>query len=258
MRELTIKIKDKKRIKDDVFLMDLYAPEIATRAYPGQFIHIKTDDKITILRRPISIHAVNKNVISILFRVKGSGTRALSLLSDGDTLNVLGPLGHGFSLKPRKNDAFVNILIGGGMGVAPLMFLAQKLTNKESNIVILGASDKNSVLCEKEFKTLNCKVHVATDDGSRGAKGSVTDLLLDLFNKDGFQGKANIYACGPEAMFCSINSIIADKKNVNCQISYEQFMGCGTGICCGCTVKTKTGYKKACKDGPVFNIREIW
>ena len=250
-KELKVKVKDVSKIQPDVFLLSFDCPYLAKNSYPGQFLHIKV--KKVILRRPFSIHNVKNNTVYILFRVRGRGTAALAQYKKGDSLNILGPLGRGFSYPPDKVKDATNLLIAGGLGVAPLMFLATKL-KKYKPIVILGEKSKKDILCEKEFKTLGCKVYISTDDGSRGTKGNVVDVL----KKIKIRGKVNMFSCGPQAMFKKMNEVIKKKKDVNCEISFEQFMGCGIGTCCGCTIETKNGYKKVCKDGPVFKIKEIW
>ena len=247
-KELNLKIKNIKKIKPDVFLISFKSPYLAKESYPGQFLHIKVAK--AILRRPFSIHYVRGDVIYILFRIRGRGTKTLSEYKAGDKLNVIGPLGRGFCL--GKANCTKNILVAGGLGVAPLVFLATKL-KKYKPTVFLGAKDRQDLLCEEDFKKLGCKVKVVTEDGSKGIKGTVIDLL----KKESFES-ASIYTCGPKEMFGQIHKVLKKKSNVNCQVSFEQFMGCGLGICCGCTIQTKNGYKKVCKDGPVFNINDIW
>ena len=150
------------------------------------------------------------------------------------------------------------------MGVAPLVFLAEKLKEmqnakcKMQNIVLLGARTKEEILCESEFKKMGYKVQVATEDGSQGFKGTVITLLKNLLSTINHQPSTNIYACGPHSMLLEISKILEKYPQINCQASFEQFMGCGIGACCGCSIETKSGYKKVCKDGPVFNLREIW
>jgi dihydroorotate dehydrogenase electron transfer subunit len=229
-------------------------------------VHIKIDEKVTILRRPFSIHKISGNTIYVLFRVRGRGTRLLSQLGRGDVLDIIGPLGNGFAIRPKtkgqgpKTDT-LNILVAGGMGVAPLVFLAQKLkqtTNyKLQTTVLLGAKNKNEVLAEQEFKKLGFDVHIATDDGSRGYKGTVVALLKKTIAMHSALCAMQAYACGPQEMFYEIAKIIKHYRNIACQVSFEQFIGCGLGICCGCSIETKQGYKKLCKDGPVFDIKEL-
>lgn len=261
-KQVTAQIKEIKKIKPDVFLMGLSQSYLVKTGKPGQFLHIKI--KNTILRRPISIHCIKNNLIYILYRVRGKGTKILSQYKIGDKLDIIGPLGNGFAIRKFKieNRKSTNILIAGGIGVAPLVFLAQKLKAyslklKADNIVILGIKTKADILAAEEFKKLGFKVLIASEDGSIGTKGFVTNILSKLLTTNP-QSPTTIYSCGPEPMFAAIHKVIKGNPQINCQISFEQFMGCGMGYCCGCTIQTKHGYKKVCKDGPVFNITEIF
>ena len=251
-KELFVKIKKLNKIKTDIFLLSFDSAYLSKNSYPGQFLHIKIIK--TILRRPFSIHCLKGKTVFILFRIRGRGTQILSGYKPGDKLSIIGPLGKGFCL---NGGAEKNILLAGGLGVAPLVFLTDKL-KKSKPLVILGAKDKNDSIGADEFKKRGCKVYVATEDGSRGKKGTAVDILKSLSKKFNKSDKINIYTCGPEAMFKGIKKVIGKKKNISCQVSFEQFMGCGLGVCCGCTIETKKGYKKVCKDGPVFNMRDIW
>jgi len=251
-KELTLRVKKINKIKDDIFLLSFDSAYIAKNSYPGQFLHIKIIK--TILRRPFSIHCIKGKTVSVLFRVRGRGTKILSEYKIKDKLDIIGPLGKGFCL---DNKSEKNILLAGGLGVAPLVFLADKLKGCKP-IAILGAKDKFDVVCADEFKKRGCQVYVATEDGSKGKKGTAVDILKSLFNKINKSDKINLYTCGPEGMFKGIKKVIGKNKNINCQISFEQFMGCGLGTCCGCTIETKNGYKKVCKDGPVFKMEDVW
>ena len=251
-KELFVKVKKLNKIKADIFLLSFESAYISKNSYPGQFLHIKIIK--TILRRPFSIHCVKGKTVFILFRIRGRGTKILSGYKPGDKLSIIGPLGKGFCLNSKSGK---NILLAGGLGVAPLVFLADKL-RKSKPIVILGAKDKNDIIGVDEFKEKGCKVYVATEDGSRGKKGTAVDILKSLSKKFNKSDKINIYTCGPEAMFEGIKKVIGNNKNINCQVSFEQFMGCGLGVCCGCTIETKNGYRKVCKDGPVFDIKDIF
>lgn len=275
-RQINVKIRFLKKLRPDVFLLGFNSNYLAKNARPGQFLHLKIDNKVTILRRPFSIHKVSADMIYILFRVRGRGTKLLSQLKIGDILDIIGPLGNGFKISPQStaHSPQINILVAGGMGVAPLVFLGEKLRKIQNtnyrlqNLILLGAKNKSEVLAEQEFRKLGFNVRVATDDGSRGLKGTVVELLKKTLstNESGaqrslpagdYQLSTNIYACGPKEMFYEIAKIIKRYRRINCQVSFEQFMGCGLGICCGCSIETKQGYKKLCKDGPVFDIKNI-
>jgi len=262
-KQLKLKISDIKKIRNDVFLISFSSPYLTRVAAPGNFLHVKVNG--VILRRPFSIHKLEQNKVFVLFKVKGRGTRALASYRRGMVLDAIGPLGNGFKISYQLSAiSCQHILVAGGIGVAPLMFLAQKLAQGSrlkalgSSVVLLGAKSKNELLCEKEFKKLGYEVHVATEDGSRGHRGTVSGLLEQELRTANSEQRTAIYACGPEAMFRSIYGLVKKNPVVDCQVSFEQFMGCGLGVCCVCVIKTKQGYKKVCKDGPVFNIRDIW
>lgn len=240
------------------FCMAINAPQIARNAKPGQFIGVATNGvggaSGLILRRPLSIHRVKKEAVEVIYQVIGKGTKALSNRISGDMLDVIGPLGKGFDLPKGKGQKI--ILVAGGMGVAPLVFLAEKLRilrtpNPElRTLVLLGARTKKLLLCEDEFKKAGCDVKIATDDGSKGRKGFVTDLLEDFL-------RVTIYACGPHPMLKQV-ARISKQHNVPAQVSLEERMACGFGACLGCAVKMKgERYKMVCKDGPVFNANEV-
>ncbi|MCK5288932.1 MAG: dihydroorotate dehydrogenase electron transfer subunit, partial [Candidatus Omnitrophica bacterium] len=263
VKQLKVEVRDIKQIQEDLFLLSFFSPYISKTANPGNFVHVKIDS--VILRRPLSIHKILNDKIYILFKVKGRGTLALSNIKKGEFLDIIGPLGQGFILpKYEIYNKIHNILIAGGIGVAPILFLAQKLNElgkgrlNIKNSILLGASSKTDILYEDHFKEIGYKVEVATDDGSKGVKGFVTDILKNILTGIELEEVINIYACGPEGMFFEMNKILKEYPKVNCQVSFEQFMGCGLGICCGCSVETKDGYKKVCKDGPVFNIKDVW
>ncbi|MBN3041119.1 MAG: dihydroorotate dehydrogenase electron transfer subunit [Candidatus Omnitrophica bacterium] len=256
IRQLKVRINNVSNQGKDTYLLDIESPYLAKNSSPGNFIHIKI--KPVILRRPFSIHRVEGNSIFVLFKKKGRGTSELASIKKGEVLDVIGPLGRGFNLSlERKPSVHKNIILAGGIGVAPLVFLAEKL-GKQQTIVLLGAKDKKGILCEKDFKKLGCKVHIATEDGSKGFKGTVLDLLKSILRDTKYEMRTTIYACGPKPMLYAVHKAIKKYQNTSCQVSFEQFMGCGLGFCCGCVIKTKTGYKKVCKDGPVFDVRDIW
>lgn len=245
-----LKIIKNFQITDRYYKLILESREIAKCSLPGQFLHIKIDPGFDpILRRPLSIHRVCGSNIEIVYEVVGKGTKILSGKSSGDVLDVLGPLGKGFDIKSKiKNQKSKIILIAGGIGVAPLVFLAQKLKRKID--VLIGAKTKSEMLCVKEFKDLGCHVKVATDDGTVGFKGYVTDLLKEFLPAN------QIYACGPDAMLKSLQKIIVE-NNLNCQVSLDEAMGCGIGACLACVINTTKGQKRICHDGPVFDIKEL-
>lgn len=213
-----------------------------------------------LLPRPFSICRVQGNRVDLLIRVAGPGTRQLSELNPGEVLEIKGPLGRGFKLEPEKDP----ILVAGGIGVAPLLFLAERLLKMKKNKTIapprllIGAGYKKDLLCLREFKEMGLRVHTATEDGSVGHKGLVTDLLEGMTAKALDRGV--IYACGPRGMLRAVASWAVAGK-VPCQVSLEAHMACGMGACLGCSVARHSdsgqGYLKVCQDGPVFEARGV-
>lgn len=240
-------------------------PKIAKEAQPGQFVNLKLSNNTEpLLRRPFSIHRVGQepktcDTIEILYEVVGPGTEIFAQKKTGEYLDVLGPLGSGFSVL----GTCYPVLVAGGMGVAPLIFLAEKLTerktqnSKHKTLVLIGAKTKKQILCEKEFKELGCDVKIATDDGSRGFQGKVTALLKKVLPGTQYPVPGTtIYACGPKPMLKEI-SRFSQRYDIPAQLSLDEHMACGIGVCLGCVVKTKAGFQRACKDGPVFKAEEI-
>lgn len=246
---LKVEIIANQKVTKDYFKLTFNAPLIAKLAKPGQFVNVRINEGVEpLLRRPFSIHRVMHNSISLLYKVVGRGTEILSEKKPGEHLDIIGPLGKGFEYSsPVRQFASSPVLIAGGMGVAPLVFLAEKLTDYRP-IVLIGAKTKSEILCAKEFKDLGCEVKIATDDGSQGFKGKVTELLKDLLG--------TIYACGPKPMLKEIARISQEFK-VPAQVSLEEHMACAIGACLGCVVKTKNGSKRVCADGPVFKQEQI-
>lgn len=233
----------------------LCAPFIAKHALPGQFVEIKVGNSFEpLLRRPFSVHRIKGDSIEILYEIVGKGTEILSKSKTGEYLDVIGPLGNGFSILDTRS----LILVAGGMGVAPLLFLVQasSVQRPASSIqVLIGARNKSQILCEQEFRQFGCEVKIATDDGSKGFKGRITDLLKLALSTINYE-HPTIYSCGPEPMLKAL-SVISKEHKIPAQISLEAHMACGIGVCLGCVVNTIDGYKRVCKEGPVFNSEEI-
>jgi len=263
-----IVILDNREIAPGYFLMELVSPEIAKNSSPGQFLHIKcSPNHNPLLRRPFSIHRVTyenpvgisygAKGIEILYKVVGKGTHYLSKRKKGEKIDCIGPLGKGFEL-PKDEIIFV----AGGVGIAPLFFLAEKITklpitNYQLPIkVFLGAKTEDEILCTDELKSLGAELHIATEDGSMGYRGLVSQLFKNQLSAINYQLSTSIYACGPKEMLKEI-ALVCEEHRIPCQVSLEQFMGCGIGICNSCLIRTKQGYRRVCKDGPVFSSEEI-
>jgi len=256
--QIKAKITSNKIFKDNYWHLEFESGVIAGRALPGQFVNIKVSDGIEpLLRRPLSIHGIEGSRVRLFYEVLGPGTRILSARKPGELLDVIGPLGNGFSLSGKEQRAGCKaaILVAGGMGGAPLVFLAKKIRSSKP-LVLIGARTEKKILCSQEFKALGCSVKIATDDGSSGFKGRVTELLSQVLRQATGDRRLAIYACGPRPMLKAVGKI-ACENNIDSQLSLEEHMACGIGACLGCVVATKSGYRKVCKDGPVFSGKEL-
>jgi len=244
------------KLADDIFRFTLKSPDIAAACRPGQFIMVRTTAGMDpLLRRPFSVHRIAAGgLLQILFKVIGRGTRLLADLQSGIQLDILGPLGCGFVYGNHVN----HCLVGGGIGIAPLLFLAEQLLKKNEPAavaVFLGArtGDEVAALAE-DFTSMGLAVQVATEDGSLGRQGLVTDLMAPANN--GNQGM--VYACGPYPMLRAVTALCR-KREQACQVSLEALMACGLAACLGCAVPRADlkGYVHVCKDGPVFNGDDV-
>ncbi len=267
MKDIKAKVLSNENIGSGYFKMSLEAPSIARSATPGQFVQVRCSDTLEpFLRRPFSIHRLEPEGsklkgIEILYEVVGKGTEILSKKRAGEFLKVLGPLGNGFTLPRTTNDERrTAILIAGGIGIAPLVFLAEVLAEKKIKAtVLIGAKIKKMLLCEKDLKKLGATVHVATDDGSKGYKGLVTKLFEKVLPFTIHHSLFTIYTCGPQPMLKNIADICA-KQKIKCYASLEEKMACGLGACLGCVIRVKgkgTVHKLVCKDGPIFYTGDI-
>ena len=240
MKQSIFEIKENVYLTESVLKMTL-SGDTSEITSPGQFVNIKLDG--FFLRRPISVCDCEDGTLTIVYKVVGSGTEAMSAMKEG-SLDILTGLGNGYDLSVSGNKP---LLIGGGVGVPPLYMLAKKLIEEGKEVsVILGFNTKSEVFYEDEFKALGAKVLVTTVDGSYGIKGFVTNAM------DGID-YTYFYTCGPEPMLKAVyNSSVTEG-----QFSFEERMGCGFGACMGCSCKTITGYKRICKEGPVMRKEEI-
>ena len=229
------------------------APDVSAQVKPGQFVHIRTDEQglQPFFRRPFSVYRARKYV-EIFYDVIGPGTKLLSLKRKGDIVDVLGPLGTPFEMPVPSTKQVV--LIAGGVGIAPMLILSDVLKKKKYDLVLLfGGRDRGHVYPMQEFKDNGVKVHIATDDGSVGAKGCVS-VLFNKINKN--PGQTFIYTCGPSPMMKAVQAF-ASQHGIPGQAACEGTMACGLGACLGCSIETKNGYKTVCHDGPAFNLDEV-
>ncbi|MDD5173510.1 MAG: dihydroorotate dehydrogenase electron transfer subunit [Candidatus Omnitrophica bacterium] len=267
MKQLKAKIIGNKRIAPDFYKMRLASAYLAKNSKPGQFVEIECSKGGEIfLRRPLGVHRILNDGIEVLYEVVGPGTKSLSAKTAGEYIDIIGPLGNGFFVQRTAYSAQrTAALVAGGVGVAPLVALAETLVNSSKLIVhskrrklyvLIGACKKGHVLCVNDLKKLGAEVVVYTEDGSLGKKGLITQGLTSLLSTINYE-LSTIYACGPYPMLKAI-SHIADSSGISCQVSMEERMACGVGVCLGCPVKAKSGgYKMVCKDGPVFDSKEI-
>lgn len=234
------KVESNEKIAKSVYKMVL-SGDTSAITRPGQFINIKVPDKY--LRRPISVCDFDGDTVTVIYKVVGEGTKIMSEMEKGISLDVLTGLGNGFDAGKSGDRP---LLIGGGVGVPPLYNLAKKLKAEGKTVtVILGFNTSDEVFLKEEFEKI-ATVYLTTADGSEGQKGFVTDAM-DGIDYD------YIYTCGPQAMLRAVY----DKAKTGGQFSFEERMGCGFGACMGCSCKTKYGAKRICKDGPVLEKEEI-
>lgn len=233
----SVEILENKKVSDDIYLMSL---NTTLKGAPGQFYMLKVGNLDPLLPRPISIFDVGKNEISFLYQVVGKGTEIMAEKKPDDTIEILGPLGNGFKIEGEKV-----AVVGGGIGIAPLLYLCKKLKSKNKYVeVFLGYRTKPYLT--EEFEKITDKVHIATEDGSVGHKGYVTEIIGKDFD--------TLYSCGPNLMMKSLKSLnICDRE----YYSLEARMACGIGACLGCSIKTVEGMKRVCHEGPIFSKDEV-
>ena len=240
----------------------LSAPPSFVTAKPGQFIMVQVSDSISpLLRRPFGVFNTGTDEqpwFEMLYKVVGKGTALLASHHAGEIIDVLGPLGTGFD---QGSDDEEKLIVGGGIGLAPLYPLCKELTQKKSPVrLFVGGRTQADILCLEDFKALGVDCHVATEDGSLGTKGFVTKALEQ--HLDQLSGKAALYVCGPHGMLAAV-ARIADARQLPCQVSLENYMACGVGACLGCVTPGKNyspttpDYRCVCAEGPVFASNEL-
>ena len=249
---LDLRIKSVEQLHQRYVLMKLSDEKTLPEMLPGQFVEIRVDGSpSTFLRRPISINFVDRdqNELWLLVAAVGDGTRRLAQLQPGDTLNCLLPLGNGFTMPVSKAEKI--LLVGGGVGVAPLLYMGAEMARQGIKpTFLLGARTSADLLMLDEYERYG-RVYVTTEDGSQGEKGFVTNH--SLLQKEQF---SRIATCGPTPMMKAV-AAYARKAEVECEVSLENLMACGLGACLCCVEKTTEGNLCVCKDGPVFNIRKL-
>lgn len=252
MKKALCRVKGVRQVAENTFVLRFIAPHISTTIRPGQFVSIRVEETTDpLLRRPFSIYRTNGEESEIIFNVIGRGSASLRRKREGDWIDVLGPLGVPFSSEGQYDTA---ILMGGGLGVAPLPLLTMSLRRSGKSLVtVIGARSAAQVVDAHLYN-----LHIATDDGSRGFHGTVVDLATQLLTADPPR-KPMIFACGPTAMLRAV-AALAVKEDIPCEVSLEGPMGCGFGVCQGCPVELVGSEKKyalMCKDGPTFDVRKV-
>jgi len=257
-QQILAKLVKKEKLLEGLYKFSVEAKDIVSAAKPGTFIEIRVNENLDpFLRRPISIYNLDKEkgILEFIFQVRGRGTEILAKKEPGDLIDIIGPLGAGaFNFDGCKNIG----VIGGGIGIFPLYELAKEAKNAGVNVnTYLGFRNKELVTLEKEFEEVSAKLTITTDDGSYKNSGfAINYLEQDIENID------SIFACGPLPMLKAVKKL-AEEKGILCQISLEEKMGCGLGVCLGCAVKTSASsvenpeYVHVCKDGPVFDAKIV-
>jgi len=258
MLEQTVQIVSNERDTDAYFRLVLRAPQIAPLIQPGQFAHVRILPlKDALLRRPFSIFQVADGTFSILYKTVGKGTEVLSRMRPDEALSVIAPLGHGFTVPDAGGET--PLLVAGGYGMAAMFLLAQRSPQK--GIVFVGGRRRVDILCEREFAALGWEVRATTEDGSHGEKGLVTQPLLAEIRKQKAESRNfKVFACGPTPLLKAVGKI-AEDFHLPAELSMDEHMCCGTGVCLTCVIPVKTAggweYQRTCTEGPVFDAREI-
>ena len=248
-------IVEKQIIADEIYSYTIHCPEVAEAAQSGQFVHIKAEG--FTLRRPISICDIDKKggTIRVVFEVRGDGTEKISQLSVGDEMDMIAPLGRGFKINTDLPEGKKIALVGGGIGVPPLLTIAKEYGDKA--IAVIGFRTHDKVILTEDFKKLGTGVSVCTDDGTWGCKCNVLTPLKEVIEENEI---AEIMTCGPLPMIKGVVAL-AKELGIPTQVSLEERMGCGVGACLVCTCKVTRGnkdfYTRVCKDGPVFKGEEV-
>lgn len=238
-------------VKAHYYRMVVEVPEELMVSEAGQFFMLQSIKDPYALRRPISIHQVNREekTIEFYYEVKGKGSKSLATFRNGEGISIQGPLGKGFNPVEGKKI----LIIGGGMGIAPMKYLLDVLKEKNETTFLVGGRNKEALEILDEFSFEKLRAYITTDDGSIGMKGNVVMKLRNLLENINFD---KIYVCGPHAMMIAVAEI-ALERGIDCEISLENRMACGVKACVGCSILTKEGMKKVCYDGPVFDAKMI-
>lgn len=240
-------------------LLALRSREIADSARPGQFLMAGLVDcpSDPLLKRALAVYSIphaDGDILTLLIKIVGPGTRQLAALREGDRISLIGPLGNGFDTSQAKGR--ISVLVAGGVGIASVFLLAKELSDSGEEVHLLyGARTAQDLVGLQDFQDLGIQVRVATEDGTQGVQGLVTRILEPYFKRYAARELA-LYTCGPNPMMEAVSGL-ASNHGVGCQVSVETPMACGFGVCLGCSVRTVSSYRLACTHGPVFDAREV-
>lgn len=256
MRQLIAPVVHHWRMAPGIHELHLCAPEIAETAQPGQFVHVRVSNSWDpLLRRPISLSRIGHRggslrpgEVGLLFEEVGRGTEAMARAEAGAGFDLLGPLGSGFSLRSTTRNA---LLVAGGLGIAPLIALAELALSRDISVVLLAGASTAERLVPAGHLPAEIEYVVATDDGTAGHRGLVTDLVPEYLS-----WADQLFSCGPMPMFSTLAGVL-EGSSLPAQASVENRMGCGLGACLGCMIDTRKGRQRVCREGPVFDLRDL-
>ena len=248
MKPIDAAVKSNAEVMPNIYLLWAKSPDIAKAAQPGQFVMVRSSsDNDRLLRRPLGIHRVNdKGEIALLYEMVGKGTEWLAQRQKDEPLDILGPLGRGFAVDSKRL-----LLVAGGVGIAPLIFLAEKAIADGRKVTLIFGVKTAKQVYPRKLLPAGVEFISVTQDGLIERQGMVTDVLSELIDS-----VDQIFACGPAAMYKAMSQMKL-LKGKRVQVSMEARMGCGFGICYGCTIKTKQGMRRVCDDGPVFELGDL-
>ncbi|MGL4955158.1 MAG: dihydroorotate dehydrogenase electron transfer subunit [Cetobacterium sp.] len=246
------KVLENHKVGEDYYLMKIESVKASQHSKAGQFFMLKLNNEIRILRRPISLHYADKdrNILEFYYEVKGGGTKEFATLKAGDSLNIQGPLGTGFTTSTKGKKC---VVVGGGMGIAPIKLLIDELKKENEVIFIAGGRSKEALNILGNLNLDKVKTYITTDDGSLGEKGNVISVLSKVLADEKID---MVQTCGPHKMMEAVAET-SQNAEVFCEVSLEERMACGVKACVGCSIKTLDGMKKVCHDGPVFDSKII-
>ncbi len=255
IRQVTARVTGNDPVGEATFRLILSATDFPPTAAPGQFVMLRTSAGADpMLRRAFSLHDRQEGSLEILYKVVGRGTAWMAQRRTGDAIDLIGPLGQGFAIAPTLRTA---LLVAGGMGIAPFRFLIRSLRAAGVDMLLFyGARTERDLLELAEMEAAGVSLLLATEDGSRGERGRITELFQQHFRKVEPSEAFKIFACGPHEMLYEVGRI-ARGQAIACEVSLESHMACGLGTCMGCVIATEDGYQRVCREGPVFSAQRL-